>query len=201
MTKLFTVSVAVFFLTAALARGQQPHAYAIRCGKFIDGKGDRAQDNITIIVEGNIIRSAGKDVKIPAEAELIDLSNHTFLHAHSTSRVRTHSSDIHGSFICPKASRSSTASKNVARRCANRLNMAPTGSRFMLTGAIIFYPTLFVTEYVAEGRAREARPIYGQMISHQRKAFAKAVKAGLKIALGTDVGGFAFDSLEIESDI
>ncbi len=68
MTKLFTVSVAVFFLTAALARGQQPHAYAIRCGKFIDGKGDRAQDNITIIVEGNIIRSGGKDVKIPAEA-------------------------------------------------------------------------------------------------------------------------------------
>jgi imidazolonepropionase-like amidohydrolase len=54
-------------------------------------------------------------------------------------------------------------------------------------------PTLFVTEYVAEGRAAEGRPIYGQMISHQRNAFAKAVKAGVKIAMGTDAGGFAWD--------
>jgi len=54
-------------------------------------------------------------------------------------------------------------------------------------------PTLFVTEYVAEGRAAEGRPIYGQMIAHQRKAFAKAVKAGVKIATGTDAGGFAWD--------
>lgn len=54
-------------------------------------------------------------------------------------------------------------------------------------------PTLFVTEYVAEGRAAEGRPIYKQMIGHQRRAFAKAVTAGVKIALGTDAGGFAWD--------
>jgi imidazolonepropionase-like amidohydrolase len=54
-------------------------------------------------------------------------------------------------------------------------------------------PTLFVTEYVAEGRAAEGRPIYKQMIRHQREAFAKGVKAGVKIALGTDAGGFAWD--------
>jgi imidazolonepropionase-like amidohydrolase len=54
-------------------------------------------------------------------------------------------------------------------------------------------PTLFVTEYVAEGRAAEGRPIYKQMIDYQRKAFAKGVKAGVKIAFGTDVGGFAWD--------
>lgn len=54
-------------------------------------------------------------------------------------------------------------------------------------------PTLFVTEYVAEGRAAEGRPIYKQMIQHQREAFAKGVKAGVKIAFGTDVGGFAWD--------
>jgi imidazolonepropionase-like amidohydrolase len=53
-----------------------------------------------------------------------------------------------------------------------------------------FCPTLSVTELVAEGRAKEGRPIYGQMIEHQRKAFAKAVKMGVKIAFGTDVGGF-----------
>ena len=54
-------------------------------------------------------------------------------------------------------------------------------------------PTLFVTEYVAEGRAAEGRPIYGQMISNQRKAFAKGVRAGVKIAFGTDAGGFTWD--------
>ncbi len=54
-------------------------------------------------------------------------------------------------------------------------------------------PTLFVTEYVAEGRAAEGRPIYKQMIQHQREAFAKGVKAGVKIAFGTDAGGFAWD--------
>lgn len=58
---------------------------------------------------------------------------------------------------------------------------------------VYWCPTLYVTEYVAEGRAAEGRPIYGQMIRHQREAFAKGVKAGMKIALGTDVGGFAWD--------
>ncbi|MFI5253269.1 MAG: amidohydrolase family protein [Bacteroidota bacterium] len=54
-------------------------------------------------------------------------------------------------------------------------------------------PTLYVTEYVAEGRAAEGRPIYKQMIDYQRKAFAKGVKMGVKIAFGTDVGGFSWD--------
>jgi imidazolonepropionase-like amidohydrolase len=58
---------------------------------------------------------------------------------------------------------------------------------------VYWCPTLFVTEYVAEGRAAEGRPIYKQMIDHQRKAFAKGVKAGIKIAFGTDVGGFSWD--------
>ncbi len=58
---------------------------------------------------------------------------------------------------------------------------------------VYWCPTLFVTEYVAEGRAKEGRPIYGQMIEYQRKAFARGVRAGLKIALGTDAGGFAWD--------
>jgi imidazolonepropionase-like amidohydrolase len=54
-------------------------------------------------------------------------------------------------------------------------------------------PTLFVTEYVAEGRAGEGRPIYKQMIGQQRRAFVKGVAMGVRIALGTDAGGFAWD--------
>jgi imidazolonepropionase-like amidohydrolase len=59
---------------------------------------------------------------------------------------------------------------------------------------VYWCPTLFVTEYVAEGRAAEGRPIYRQMIEPQRNAFRKAVKAGLKIAFGTDVGGFSWET-------
>ncbi len=58
---------------------------------------------------------------------------------------------------------------------------------------VFWCPTLFITSYVAEGRAAEGRPIYKQMIGHQRTAFAKGVKMGVKIAFGTDVGGFAWD--------
>ncbi len=38
---------------------------------------------------------------------------------------------------------------------------------------VFWCPTLFITQYVAEGRAAEGRPIYKQMIDCQRKAFAK----------------------------
>ena len=58
---------------------------------------------------------------------------------------------------------------------------------------VFWCPTLFITQYVAEGRAAEGRPIYKQMIDCQRKAFAKGVQAGMKIAFGTDVGGFAWE--------
>jgi len=67
---------------------------------------------------------------------------------------------------------------------------------------VYWCPTLFITEYVAEGRAKEGRPIYKQMIQHQRQAFRKGIKAGMKIALGSDVGGFPWDvneALEIKS--
>ena len=58
---------------------------------------------------------------------------------------------------------------------------------------VFWCPTLFITGYVAEGRAAEGRPIYKQMIDYQQQEFAKGVKAGAKIALGTDVGGFPWE--------
>ncbi|HUN64698.1 MAG TPA: amidohydrolase family protein [Bacteroidota bacterium] len=62
-------------------------------------------------------------------------------------------------------------------------------------------PTLFTTEYVAEGRAAEGRPIYKQMIGPQRDAFAKGIAQGVRIAFGTDAGAFPWDvnqALELE---
>lgn len=52
---------------------------AIKCGKLIDGKSDKPLENAVILVEGNIIKQAGKDVQIPRGARVIDLSNETVL--------------------------------------------------------------------------------------------------------------------------
>jgi imidazolonepropionase-like amidohydrolase len=53
-------------------------------------------------------------------------------------------------------------------------------------------PTLFVGTYVAEGRAAAGAPIWKTMVDIARQAFGKAVKKGVKIAYGTDAGGYAW---------
>jgi imidazolonepropionase-like amidohydrolase len=54
-------------------------------------------------------------------------------------------------------------------------------------------PTLTVTEYVAPGRAAEGRTIWGKIPEFHRDSFARALHKGVKIAFGTDVGGFPWD--------
>src|SRR5262249_29422067 len=44
--------------------------------------------------------------------------------------------------------------------------------------------------YVAEGRAAAGAPVWVAMIKIHADTFRKAVNAGVKIAFGTDVGGF-----------
>lgn len=61
---------------------------------------------------------------------------------------------------------------------------------------VYWCPTLCVGEYVAQGRAAAGAPIWVQMLPLQHSAFAKAVKAGMKIAFGTDAGGFAWTENE-----
>ena len=53
-------------------------------------------------------------------------------------------------------------------------------------------PTIYVGAYVAEGRAAAGAPIWKQMVDFERKAFGLAVKKGVKIAYGTDAGGYAW---------
>jgi imidazolonepropionase-like amidohydrolase len=53
-------------------------------------------------------------------------------------------------------------------------------------------PTIYVGAYVAEGRAAAGAPIWLTMRDMEAKAFAVAVRKGVKIAYGTDAGGYAW---------
>jgi len=62
--------------------------------------------------------------------------------------------------------------------------------RTMLQKGIYYVPTIYVGEYVAEGRAKEGATVWVQMRDIHEKTFRRALKAGVKIAFGTDIGGF-----------
>jgi imidazolonepropionase-like amidohydrolase len=60
----------------------------------------------------------------------------------------------------------------------------------MAAKGIYYVPTIYVGEYVAEGRAKAGAPVWLQMLKIHEDTFRRALKAGVKIAFGTDVGGF-----------
>lgn len=53
-------------------------------------------------------------------------------------------------------------------------------------------PTIYVGVYVAEGRAAAGAPIWLAMRYAEAKSFGVAYRKGVKIAYGTDAGGFAW---------
>ncbi len=72
-------------------------------------------------------------------------------------------------------------------------------ARRMAAQGVYYCPTLFVGQYVAEGRARTGAPIWTQMVAYHERAFQAALRAGVKISYGTDAGGFSWD-LPMASD-
>jgi imidazolonepropionase-like amidohydrolase len=60
----------------------------------------------------------------------------------------------------------------------------------MASRGIFYVPTIFVGEYVAQGRAAAGAPVWIKMIQIHEDTFRRAMKAGVKIAFGTDAGGF-----------
>src|SRR4051794_9107938 len=64
---------------------------------------------------------------------------------------------------------------------------------YMATHNVFLCPTLTVTEYVAPKRTAAGAAIWGRMPAFHRDSFARAVKRGVPIAFGTDVGGFPWD--------
>jgi imidazolonepropionase-like amidohydrolase len=60
----------------------------------------------------------------------------------------------------------------------------------MVAKGIYYVPTLFVGEYVAEGRSAEGSRVWIDMINIHVATFKRDLAAGVKIAFGTDAGGF-----------
>src|SRR6266581_4761101 len=61
----------------------------------------------------------------------------------------------------------------------------------LLAKGVYWVPTVTVAYYVAGPRSG----VWGPMVEHQRRAFTRALKKGVRIVLGTDVGGFPWTEL------
>ncbi len=68
--------------------------------------------------------------------------------------------------------------------------IADADLKTMAAKGIYYVPTLFVGEYVAEGRAAEGAQVWIDMVNIHAATFKRALAAGVKIAFGTDAGGF-----------
>jgi imidazolonepropionase-like amidohydrolase len=70
--------------------------------------------------------------------------------------------------------------------------IADQDMKTMAARGIFYVPTIFVGAYVAEGRAAAGAPVWIKMLDIHEQTFRRALKSGVKIAFGTDVGGFAW---------
>ncbi len=66
----------------------------------------------------------------------------------------------------------------------------------MVRKGVYWCPTIYVNIFVAEGRAAAGNPANKALLEIQPAVFAEALKAGVKIAFGTDVGGFPWTENE-----
>jgi len=68
--------------------------------------------------------------------------------------------------------------------------IADADMKTMVQKGIFYVPTIYVGEYVAQGRAAAGAKVWLEMLKIHEETFRRAVAAGVKIAFGTDVGGF-----------
>ncbi|MEO5595357.1 MAG: amidohydrolase family protein [Chitinophagaceae bacterium] len=65
--------------------------------------------------------------------------------------------------------------------------------QLMVKKGIYWCPTIYVCDFVAEGRAKAGSPINKYFMETMPAVFKKAMNAGMKIAYGTDIGGYSWD--------
>lgn len=62
--------------------------------------------------------------------------------------------------------------------------------QLMVKKNVFWCPTIYVNEFVAEGRAKAGSPINKYFTQSEPDIFKKAMNYGVKIAYGTDIGGY-----------
>jgi imidazolonepropionase-like amidohydrolase len=62
--------------------------------------------------------------------------------------------------------------------------------QLMVKKNVFWCPTIYVNDYVAEGRAKAGSPINKMFTETEPAVFKKAMSYGVKIAYGTDIGGY-----------
>ncbi len=62
--------------------------------------------------------------------------------------------------------------------------------QLMVQKNVFWCPTIYVNEFVAEGRAKAGSPMNKYFAETEPEVFRKAMKYGVKIAYGTDIGGY-----------
>lgn len=77
-----------------------------------------------------------------------------------------------------------------AKSIEHGLGMDEESMQLMAAKGVFWCPTLFVNDFVAEGRAKLGSPINLMFSKSIPETFKKAVKLGVKIAYGTDIGGY-----------
>ena len=75
---IICIFIVIFCFFSQLST-QEPQKLAIKCGRLIDGVGDKPARNTVILIEGDKITAVGRDINIPADATVIDLSDYTVL--------------------------------------------------------------------------------------------------------------------------
>jgi imidazolonepropionase-like amidohydrolase len=68
--------------------------------------------------------------------------------------------------------------------------IADADLKAMVQKGIYYIPTIYVGEYVAQGRAAAGAKVWLDMIKIHQETFHRALNAGVKIVFGTDAGGF-----------
>ena len=89
-------TLATLALVLALGASSEAQLTALKAGRLIDGRGGDPIEPVTVIVEGDRIRTVGRDLPIPSGATVIDLGSATLLpglidlHTHLTDRADVH---------------------------------------------------------------------------------------------------------------
>ncbi len=68
--------------------------------------------------------------------------------------------------------------------------------QLMIKKNVYWCPTIYVNAYVAEGRAKAGSMTNKYFAETEPALFAKATKAGVKVAYGTDIGGYDWNLAE-----